>query len=349
MSIRWFEFCSNSKNPILQQQEFTKKVWITTAIVALVVLSLLLIKATFSVLLLVLAGALVAVYFWGFAGLIKRKLRWNEPLCVLMSVLATLIFFVSLFWLIGAKVEAQVQQLTDALPQIVNNAKNQLSHTAIGRRAIEKISSTKSQEQLETVAQKFFKSTFGVLGDVYVVLFLGIFFTVSPRLYTTGVVALVPSSGKDKARQVLALIAINLKKWLKGKMFSMLVVFVLTTIGLLVIGVPMWLALALIAGVLNFIPNFGPLIALIPAVLVGLMHGPTTAAWVGGLYIFIQVVESNFITPFVQKKLVNIPPAMILIAQLLVAPLSGGWGLIVATPLLLITMTLVQQLYTKRN
>ncbi len=111
----------------------------------------------------------------------------------------------------------------------------------------------------------------------------------------------------------------------------------------------MWLVLALIAGLLNFIPNFGPLIAMIPAVLIALMQGPSTAAIVAGLYIVIQVVESNFITPMVQQKLISIPPALIISAQLLISPLTGGWGLVLATPLMLIVMILVQELYLKHT
>ncbi len=88
---------------------------------------------------------------------------------------------------------------------------------------------------------------------------------------------------------------------------------------------------------------------MIPAVLVALMQGPTTTAIVAGLYILIQVVESNFITPMVQQKLISIPPALIISAQLLISPLTGGWGLVLATPLMLITLTLVQERYIKEN
>ena len=141
----------------------------------------------------------------------------------------------------------------------------------------------------------------------------------------------------------------NLQKWLKGQLFAMFVVFVLTSIGLLILGVPMWLALAIIAGLLNFIPNFGPIIAMIPAVLVALMQGPGTAAIVAGIYILVQVTESNFITPMIQQKLVNIPPALIIIAQLLMAPLTGGWGLVLATPLMVILIVLVKELYVNNQ
>ncbi len=178
---------------------------------------------------------------------------------------------------------------------------------------------------------------------------MGIFFTVSPKVYKEGIVKLVPKKGKQKADDMVNKLGENLKKWLKGKIFAMFVVFVLTAAGLLIIGMPMWLVLALIAGILNFIPNFGPLIALIPAVLVAFMQSPTTAAIVAGLYIFIQVAESNFITPMVQQKLINIPQALIIMAQLLIAPLTGGWGLVLATPLMVIIIVLVQELYIKKQ
>ena len=110
----------------------------------------------------------------------------------------------------------------------------------------------------------------------------------------------------------------------------------------------MWLALALIAGILSFIPNFGPLIALIPAVLVGLMEGPVTAGLVAGLYILVQVIESNFITPVVENKLINIPPALIIISQLVMGILTGGWGLLLASPLMVIVMVVVKETYIKR-
>jgi predicted PurR-regulated permease PerM len=233
------------------------------------------------------------------------------------------------------------------LPAAVSNFKQQLSQTPIGQTILQKVTSGNSEKKAAGVVRQFFRSTFGVLGDVYVVLFLGIFFTVSPRLYVDGFLKLIPPRGKTKAEEVVQVIGTSLSKWLKGKLFAMLVVAILTLIGLLILGMPMAFTLALIAGILNFIPNFGPLIAMVPAVLVGLMQGPTTALLVAGLYILVQVLESNVITPQIQKKLVNIPPALIIIAQLLMGVLTGGWGLLLATPLMLIVMMVVQELYVK--
>jgi len=335
----------NEKN---SEYSFTQKVWIAGSILALIVILVLLLKATFSVLLLVLAGTLIAVFFRGLSDLIFRHTGWSKGWCVALSIIGTLIILVLLIWLMGAKIQTQVQQLTDTLPKTVENAKGKLNESPLGQKIVEKISSPSSQQKGQHILQSFFKTSFGILGDVYVILFIGIFFTASPDLYKKGIIKLVPPKSKDKANEVLSHIGDNLKKWLKGKLFAMMVVFVLTAIGLVIIGVPMWLVLALIAGLLNFIPNFGPLIALIPAVLVSLMQSPATALWVAGLYIVVQLLESNFITPMVQQKLINIPPALIIIAQMLMAPLTGGWGLVLATPLMVILIVVIQELYIKK-
>lgn len=336
----------NSKQ---KEYSYTQKVWIAGGIISLIVVILLLLKATFSVFMLILAGVLIAIFFRGLSGWIATKTKWNDSVSLVVSVAGTLILMILLFWLLGAKIQAQVTELSDTLPTTIENAKAQLNKSSLGQKIVEKVSSPKTQKKAEAIVQTFFKSTFGILGDLYVVLFLGIFFTASPKQYKKGIVALVPSKSQPKADEVLSKIAVSLKKWLKGKIFAMFVVFILTAIGLIIIGLPMWLTLALIAGILNFIPNFGPLIAMIPAVLIGLMQSPSTAAFVAGLYILVQVTESNFITPKVQQRLINIPPALIIIAQLLISPLTGGWGLVLATPLMVIIIVLVQQLYLNKQ
>jgi predicted PurR-regulated permease PerM len=256
---------------------------------------------------------------------------------------------IGFFWFAGNSISHQVSELKETLPSAIDNVKRQLGQNAIGQRVLESTSSEKMSGKASALAQSFFKSTFGVLGDFYVVLFLGIFFTVSPKSYMHGLVKLVPSAGKDKANDVMNKLGDSLKRWLKGQIFAMIVVFILTAIGLVIIGVPMWLVLALIAGLLNFIPNLGPLIAMIPAVLVGFLQGTTTALIVAGLYLLVQTLESNLITPQIQKKLLDIPPALIIIAQLVMGVLTGGWGLVLATPLMVVLLVLVKELYISKQ
>jgi len=265
-----------------------------------------------------------------------------------VSIAGSFLLLALLFWLIGAKVQAQVQELSSKFPSMVEQAKDQLNQSDAGQKVLEQLSG-KSSQKLSSSVKKFFSSTFGVLGDLYVILFLGIFFTAGPKVYKNGIISLIPPKGKEEGSSVMDELAHNLKSWLKGKIFSMAVVAILTAIGLSIIGIPMVFALAIIAGILNFIPNFGPIIAMIPAVLIGLSQGMNTGLIVAGLYIFIQVLESNFITPTVQKKLVSIPPAMIIIGQLIVGSLTGYLGIILATPVVLIIMVLVKELYINKQ
>jgi predicted PurR-regulated permease PerM len=334
---------------ISQPESFQRKVWIATSIVAFFVILIWVIKAIFNVLLLLFAGALIAIYFVGLARLLQRKLNWKYGLCLAISIIGSLLLMIGFFWFAGNSISAQIGQLKETLPSAVANLKNQLAQNAIGRRVLETASSDEVSTKASGMAQSFFSSTFGVLGDLYVVLFLGIFFTVSPRSYTGGLMQLVPAGGKEKAKDVMKKLGMSLTKWLKGQIFAMFVVFILTAIGLLIIGVPMWLVLSLIAGLLNFIPNFGPLIAMIPAVLIGFLQGPTTAMVVAGLYLVVQTLESNIVTPQIQKKMLDVPPALIIIAQLIMGVLTGGWGLILATPVMVVMMVLVKELYVDQQ
>lgn len=319
------------------------------AIVAFVVVLLWIIKVTFNVLLLILAGALIALYFHGLSGLIHRKLHLAKKWSLLLAIVISLLLLTLFIAFAGDKIGQQIDGLTQTLPATIDNVKQQLSKSSIGRQVLQRISSEGNMQKMSSLLKSFFRSTFGVLGDMYVVLFLGLFFTASPTPYLSGFLKLMPSNAKTGAEHILNMVGLRLTKWLKGKLLAMFVVAILTLVGLLIIGMPMAFALALIAGVLNFIPNFGPLLALIPTVLVGFTQSPANAALVAGLYIVVQVLESNFITPQIQKRLVSIPPALIIIAQLMMGVLTGGWGLIVATPLILILITVTGELYIKKQ
>lgn len=329
--------------------DFQKKVWVATSIIALFVLFIWMIKITFSVLLLVFAGILLAVFLQGLAGLGRKYLKMSEGWSIGMSILLTFLITIGLFFLIGAKIQSQFEELVDTIPSTIQAAKNQLSKSDVGNMILNQSTSDATIKKLKEFGQQFFTSTFGVLGDVYVILFIGIFLAISPQTYKEGVVLLIPKSGQTKGVELINKMGVNLKNWMKGKLFSMLVVCIFTAIGLALLGIKLWLVLAILAGLISFIPNFGPVIALIPAVLIALLDGPEKALMVIGLYVLIQFLESNFITPLVQQKMINLPPAMILTVQLLMGSLTGGWGLILATPIAVILIILVQNLYIKED
>ena len=125
----------------------------------------------------------------------------------------------------------------------------------------------------------------------------------------------------------------------------MIFIGLLTWIGLSIIGVPLALTLGLIAGLLSFIPNFGPIISALPALLLAFIDSPITAVYVLGLYIGVQLIESNIVTPLIERETVELPPALTIVFQLALAALVGGLGLVLATPLLAVIMVLVQMVY----
>lgn len=330
-------------------RHFQKKVWIVVGVIAVTVILLWIFKATFNVFLLILAGVLIALYFHGLSNLIQRKLNLSKQWSLPIAIIGSFVLLALFFWLAGSKVNQQVQQLSQTLPSTIQQAKQQLNQSPIGQQVLQRISSGGNMQKASDSLKMFFSSTFGVLGDIYVVLFLGLFFTAAPQTYINGFIKLFPAQSRGRTNDIIFKVGHTLTKWLKGQLFAMLVVAVLTTIGLLTIGVPMAFILALIAGILNFIPNFGPLIAMIPAVLVGLLQGPNVALMVIGLYVVVQVLESNLITPQIQKRMIEIPPALIILSQLFMGVLTGGWGLVLATPIVAILMVVIQELWVKKQ
>jgi predicted PurR-regulated permease PerM len=125
----------------------------------------------------------------------------------------------------------------------------------------------------------------------------------------------------------------------------MLFIGLLTWIGLYFIGVPLALTLGLIAGLLSFIPNFGPIFSAIPAILLAFINSPTSALYVLALFVGVQIIESNIVTPLIERRTVELPPVLTVVSQLALAVLFGAVGLILATPILAVVMVLVQTIY----
>jgi predicted PurR-regulated permease PerM len=233
---------------IKKELSYIDKVWHTVAIAALLVVFILIARVAFNVLLMALAGALIAVYFHGLGDLIEKKTRLSRKFAMIISVATTIVILGALFWFVGAKVQSQIAQLSNSLPHTINSAKAKLAQTPVGQKVLEYSAGDNSKQLMETV-QTFFSTSFGVLGDIYIVMFLGIFFTASPSLYKNGILMLVPANKKILAGCIMDRISLSLKGWLKGMLLSMVLITILITLGLTIIGVPAALVLGLITGI----------------------------------------------------------------------------------------------------
>lgn len=331
-------------------RSFTQRVLIIVGISVSALVLLYLFANIFDVLLLILAGVLLATLLREAAKRLSKHTKVTEGWATLLISLGIVALLVLSIWLLAPQVNQQVDQLSKELPKSIENLEKQLATQSWGQFLLGKAHSLENSmaDNKETWIKKGFgilSSTFGVLANIYVIFFISIFVAAQPKVYKQGVIMLFPLKKRDRATDVMDQLGETLYKWFVGKLFSMLVVGILTAIGLWALGIPMALVLGLIAAFLSFIPNFGPILALIPAVLVALLAGPNQALYVVILYISIQAVESNLLTPLVQKKMIAIPPALIIVAQIIMGVFSGGIGLILATPVIAIAIVLVKMLY----
>ena len=190
-------------------------------------------------------------------------------------------------------------------------------------------------------------STFGAIANVLIVIFFAVFMAAQPQPYIEGFLFLVPRRRRERAREVLYEIGNVLRRWLIGQSLLAVCVAFLTGAGLMLLGAPFAIALALLAGLMEFVPYIGPFVAAVPAILVGFAESPQLALQVGLLFLGIQMAESYVLAPLIQHKAVHLPPAAILFAQVLMGAIVGALGVAVATPLAAAVMVAVSMLYVE--
>jgi predicted PurR-regulated permease PerM len=158
---------------------------------------------------------------------------------------------------------------------------------------------------------------------------------------------LFPHEARPRAREVLSATAMMLRRWLFTQFISMLAVGVLTAVVLLSLGVKAAIALGIIAGILEFIPIAGPIIAAIPAIAMAFLDGPEKALYVTLAYIVIQQVEANLLYPLLMKKGLELPPVLTIFTQGVLSLVFGFVGLLVAVPMLAAVIVPIKMLYVR--
>jgi predicted PurR-regulated permease PerM len=197
-------------------------------------------------------------------------------------------------------------------------------------------------------AGSFALSAGGVVTNILLILAGAIFFAAQPELYRQGLMRLVPKDREEVAETAFADSGRALGLWLQAQILSSIVVVILTYIGLVLVGVPSAAALAIIAGLLDFIPFIGPVVAGIPAVLIAFSVSPSTAMWTVGVYVVIQQLQGNILQPLIQKRSVDLSPAVLLFAVVAAGSLFGLIGVILSAPLTVVGFVLIQRLYIEQ-
>ena len=193
----------------------------------------------------------------------------------------------------------------------------------------------------------FLSSTLAAFTGMLVVVFLSIYIAADPELYRQGIMHLFPHGARERAGEVLSAMAAVLRKWLVTQLIAMASIFAITTIVLLVLRVKAALALGVLAGLLEFIPTIGPILSSLPAIAMGFLDSPEKALYVVIAYTGIQFLENHLLIPLLMKGGVDLPPALTIMSQALMALVFGFIGLMCAVPLLAAVMVCVKMLYVE--
>jgi len=316
----------------------------TVSVLAICAAFLVLLWLAADVLLVVFAGILFAVFIRGGGDLIAERAHVARGIGLAIFCISFVVAVVAFLAFAGAAFADQLQKLLDSLPQAVTAARGYIEAHDWMRRALDVVDPGDFMPS-GRLATSAFSTTFGVLGNAVVIAFIGLYGAIGPGMYARGLTALLAPSLRSTANEMLSEAAGALRGWLMAQLVSMTVVGILTGAGLWALGVPLALILAVLAALLTFIPNIGPILAATPAVLLGLSDGLSTALWIAGLYIAVQTIESYVITPRMQEETVSLPPALTISMQLLFGVLFGVLGLALATPLAAVLLRISHRFY----
>ena len=325
--------------PGLTDSQFIRRTLILVAILSLVALAWLLRE----VLLMVFGAIVVATLFRALAGQLHRN-GIPEKASLLLAVLIVFAMVLGAAVLFGAQLMSQAEDLTKAIPQAWTSLKAQLGSLGIPASVFQAGGETTGfASNLGSIAMSFGTG----LADALLIVVGGIFLASSPRFYRIGAVKLVPEERRGQMFEAFEASGNALKLWLKAQLLTMAVVGLLTGLGLWLIGVPSWLALALLAALLEFVPYVGPIVAAVPAILLAAAVDPQTALLTLGLYVLIQQLEGYVLSPLIQQWAVELPGALLLFSLLACGTLFGAIGIIFAAPLTVVLFVLVKKLYVR--
>lgn len=283
-----------------------------------------------------------------------ERVRIRRGLGAALVLLTFLGVVIGIFALIGPSIREQTRELSRDLPKALQSIE-----AAVNRTPMKTLVSEPQQEQQGGLtarvarelrgATKFLfpvvSSFLGAIAGIVIVLFIAMYIAAEPGLYRKGILHLVPHSKRHRAEEWVTTLGDTLRQWLVARLIAMVLIGLITGAGLAALDVEGAGALAVLAGLLEFVPFFGPIASAIPAIGVALVDSPTKALWVVGLYLLIQQLEGNVITPLLLEKRLDVPPVMTVVAVAALGMVFGVLGMLIAEPLLAAVLVTTKMLY----
>ena len=304
-------------------------------------------------LLLIFAGLLFAALLdaatRGLAYVLPIGRGWRLTLVCLALALGTVLLLV---WG-GNNLVQQVGNLTDLIGEQLRTLRGELRERGIAPPPGSEGPRTLTQLLLPDPGALFgqaytaFSIASGLLGNAVVVVFIGLFAAASPETYRRGILALLPRTRRHRVGEVLDEMAGALRAWLVGQLVAVVLIALTTWAGLALIGMPGAFLLGMQAGLVNFIPYLGPVVAAVPILLAATAQGTSMVLWALGVHLVIQTIEGYVLAPLIQRRAVDLSPVLSLAAVLLFGALFGAMGVALATPLVAVLQVAVMRLYVE--
>jgi predicted PurR-regulated permease PerM len=302
--------------------------------------------AVYNAILMLVLAILIAMMIHAPAQFLSRWMPFRVGFGV--TVVGFLTAIAGLVIAVIPQIVDQISQLALQLPAAMIMLTDWFEHTLGGGGERASDLPQRINEQIADFIGRFAPMAFNLITAVFgliAVLVLAIFLAAQPEVYREVVLSMTPPASRDKIARVYDEAGRNLQLWVIGKGFTMLGVGLFTYLGLLFFEIPGALALGALAAVLEFIPNLGPTLAAIPAIIAAFLISPTTALYVAIFYFILQQIQSALTVPLIERRAVNIPSAVLLIWQLALAIGFGFLALFVATPLLAVIVVAARILY----
>jgi predicted PurR-regulated permease PerM len=334
---------SELRDPVVRTELKRAAVWIglTLAVLAVIVLA--------QPLLLIVGGIVFASMLDGGTRLLGRVLPIGRGWRLTIVSLAAVAFIVATVWVAGVQLSNQAA----AFSATVTAQANRVLAWA-GTHGF-----TPGQVQIDQLGQQLMgglgrltsavSSAIGAVTSLVMMMVIGVFIAVEPRLYERGIAWMLPMRSREPFYRTTSRMGFTLRRLMAGRLLGMAVEGVGTWILLWAGGVPMAALLGLLTGILAFLPNIGAIISGVLIVLVGFSAGVEAGLWAIAVYAIVQIVDGYLIVPYVARKTVDLAPATVLGAQLLFGAMFGILGLALADPLVAMAKAALQQMSDERE
>lgn len=302
-----------------------------------------------NILLLVFAAILLAVILNSFASVLRTHARIPGGWALLAAVIALISVLAGVGYIFGSQIAGQFNAVLEALPEAVDNLGRRLGIENANNRVQEMSADNLTASDVLPRAAGAGILVVGAIMNIVLVTIAAIYFATEASLYRKGVTKLFHQTHQERVEETLETVGNALRLWFFGQLIIMVLVGTLSGLAYWWLGLPSPIALGLIAGITNFIPFLGPIIGALPAVIFAFNIDTATVLWTMGLAIAIQQLESDVITPLVQKRTVSLPPALALFMIVILGVLFGFLGVLLAVPLTVTIFVAVKKLYVRET